>query len=94
MERKMKNFIIAIALTLITIMTGCATTGIQVQQEVGTPEYSHKCENPRYMHTISCRAHKMRLRMAQMKRDGRCKETIQRVVQGNRTVTRTLTKCE
>ena len=87
----MKNFIIAIALTLIALTTGCATTGIQVQQEV---QYSHKCENPRYMHTLTCRAHQMRVRMAQMKKDGRCKETIKKVVQGNRTVTRTLTECK
>lgn len=87
----MKNFIIAIALTLTTMTAGCATTGIQVQQEV---QYSHKCENPRYRYTLSCRAHQMRLRMAQMKKDGRCKETMKKVVQGNRTVTRTLTECK
>ena len=74
----MKNFIIAIALTLIALTTGCATTGIQVQQEV---QYSHKCENPRYMHTLTCRAHQMRVRMAQMKKESTVKVRLEALME-------------
>jgi hypothetical protein len=87
----MKNLIIAIAVTLTIMTTGCATTGIQLQQEV---QYSHKCENPRYRYTLSCRAHQMHVRMAEMQKAGRCTNTAKKVVEGGRTITRTITTCK
>ena len=87
----MKNLIIAIAIALTVMTTGCATTGIQLQQEV---QYSHKCENPRYRYTLTCRAHQMRVRMDEMQKAGRCTNTIKKMVEGGKTVTRTYTECK
>lgn len=93
----MRKFIITIALTLsaatstIALTTGCATTGIQIQEAT---TYSHKCENPKYRYTLTCRAHQMRVRMDEMQKAGRCTETSQRVVEGGKTITRTYTECK